>query len=71
MNTIPAQGAPGSLIRKFQEEPVLGVELLECCRAATGAYAALKSIGADLHIPGYQSCVDELDILLTKFEGMP
>ena len=28
MNTIPAQGAPGSLIRKFQENPELGIELL-------------------------------------------
>ncbi|HEY9874605.1 MAG TPA: hypothetical protein V6D12_14290 [Candidatus Obscuribacterales bacterium] len=32
MNHVIAQGAPGSLIRKFQDHPELGVELLEIAR---------------------------------------
>lgn len=32
MNSIPAIGAPGSLIRKFQEQPELGVELLKASK---------------------------------------
>ncbi len=32
MNHVIAQGAPNSLIRRFQEQPQLGVELLEVAK---------------------------------------
>jgi len=35
-------------------------ELIEACQNALGAYDALKTIGADKHLPGYESCLSFL-----------
>lgn len=40
--------------------------LLRCCRAASGAYEALKAIGADKHLPGYTRCVRVLEAVLDR-----
>ena len=37
------------------------LKLLNCCLTATGAYEALKLSGAHIHLPGYDSCVKELN----------
>ncbi len=34
MNYVPAQGAPHSLIRHFQDNPAHAVDLLDACKAA-------------------------------------
>lgn len=34
MNYVIAQGSEGSLIRRFQDRPQLGVNLLDACEAA-------------------------------------
>ena len=41
-------------------------ELLEACMNAQGAYEALKLLGADTHLPGYESCVDKLNTAIAK-----
>jgi len=46
-----------------------GPELLEACMTAQGAYEALKLLGADTHLPGYESCLDKLNTAIAKATG--
>ena len=42
-------------------------ELFEVCLNARGAYQALKLVGADKELPGYDHCLEKLEkVLLIK-----
>lgn len=40
--------------------------LLEACQAASGAYEALKLVGADKHLPGFDRCLADLNAVIAK-----
>ena len=44
-------------------------DLLEVCHNAVGAYEALKSVGADLILLGYDRCLKRLNQAIKKAEG--
>lgn len=50
MNSIPAQGAPGSLIRTFQEHPWVAVELYKSAKKITKEYLENDKIDLDAMI---------------------
>lgn len=45
-------------------------DLYTCCLNALGVYDALKTIGADEHLPGYSHCVKELKEAIKKAENI-
>jgi hypothetical protein len=46
-------------------------DLLSACRNALGAYEALKLVGADNYLPGYESCLRDLKAAIAKAESTP
>jgi hypothetical protein len=44
-------------------------ELLEACLNALGVYRALKLIGANTALPGYDHCLEFLENAIAKAEG--
>lgn len=40
--------------------------LLKACKNALGAYSALKAMGADKELPGYESCLAFLKTAIRK-----
>lgn len=46
-------------------------DLLSACRSALEAYEALKLVGADKHLPGYESCLRDLKAAIAKAENPP
>ncbi len=50
----------------FEEERYKGV--VEACQNALGAYDALKIIGADAYLPGYDHCLERLKQALKSME---
>ena len=43
-------------------------ELYKNCLSATGAYQALKNMGADKHLPGFKHCVDDLKKAIKEYD---
>lgn len=44
-------------------------ELLQCCQNALGAYKALKVAGLDDQLPGYETCLADLEKAIAKAKG--
>lgn len=43
--------------------------LYEACLTATGAYEALKLVGADIYLPGYDYCLKDLNEIIAEYES--
>lgn len=41
-------------------------DLFEACLSAKGAYHALKLVGADKYLDGYENCLTDLDKAISK-----
>lgn len=44
--------------------------LYHACLSAKGAYEALKLVGADNHLPGYNNCLQELDEIIAEYQAI-
>ncbi len=44
-------------------------DLYTACLNAAGAYEALKLVGADRYLPGYDSCLRSLNEAIAKAQG--
>ena len=44
-------------------------DLLSACKNALGVYEALNLVGADKHLPGYESCLRDLKAAIAKAEN--
>ena len=59
------------MLSDHQLNPDALEDLYNCCKNALGAYDALETIGADIHLPGYSHCVNALKEAIKKADQQP